>query len=69
MTKRRQDKGEVENDSPENEQLLDDISEVSKESTYLPKKKRTKTRNNVSVTIEVTTRLMSNKEAKLILKL
>ena len=44
MTKRRQDKGEVENDSPENEQLLDDISEVSKESTYLPKKKRTNRR-------------------------
>ena len=39
MTKRRQEKGEVENDSPENEQLLDDISEISKESTCLPKKK------------------------------
>ena len=65
MTKRRQEKGEVENDSPENEQLLDDISEISKESTYLPKKKRTKTRNNVSVTIEVMTRLDKENVQKL----
>ena len=65
MTKRRQGKGEVENDSPENEQLLDDISEISKESTYLPKKKRTKTRNNVSVTIEVMTRLDKENVQKL----
>ena len=67
MTKRRQEKGEVENDSPENEQLLllDDISEISKESTCLPKKKRTKTRNNVSVTIEVMTRLDKENVQKL----
>ena len=65
MTKRRQEKGEVENDSPENEQLLDDISEISKESTRLPKKKRAKARNNVSVTIEVMTRLDKENVQKL----
>ena len=32
MTKRKQEKEEVENDSPENAQLLDTISEVSKKS-------------------------------------
>merc|ERR1711871_333071 len=46
-------------------QLLDTISEISKESTYLPRKKRTKTRNNVSVTIEVMTRLDKENVQKL----
>ena len=65
MTKRKQEKEEVENDSPENAQLLDTISEISKESTYAPRKKRTKTRNNVSVTIEVMTRLDKENAQKL----
>ena len=65
MTKRRQEKGEVENDSPGNDQMLDDISEISKESTCLPKRKRTKTRDNVSVTIEVMTRLDKENVQKL----
>ena len=65
MTKRRQEKGEVENDSPGNDQTLDDISEISKESTCLPKRKRAKTRDNVSVTIEVMTRLDKENVQKL----
>ena len=35
----------------------DEISEISAESTIIPKKKRQKTRNNASVTIEVITKL------------
>ena len=53
MTKRKQEKEEVENAAPDNSHF-DVMSEVSQEST-LPKKKRPKTRNNVSVTIEVMT--------------
>ena len=35
----------------------DEISDISKESTIRPKKKKPKTRNNVSVTIECITKL------------
>ena len=35
----------------------DEISDISKESTIKPKKKKPKTRNNVSVTIECITKL------------
>ena len=55
----------VENYSPENAQLLDDISETSKESTCLPKKKRTKARGDASVAIEAMTRLDKESVQKL----
>jgi len=36
---------------------MDNISKLSKETTIIPKKRSTTTRNNVSVTIEVITKL------------
>jgi len=47
------------------QQRDDEISEISAESTILPKKKRQKTRNNVSVTIEVITKLDKESVRKL----
>ena len=38
-------------------ELITRNPEISKESTYLPRKKKQKTRNNVSVTIECITKL------------
>ena len=64
MTKRKQDKEEAENDAPDN-QHEDNISDVSKESTHAPREKRAKTRSNVSVTIEATTKLDKEKAQKL----
>ena len=63
MTKRKQEKEEVENAAPDNSHF-DIMSEISQEST-LPKKKRPKTRNNVSVTIEVMTKLDKDNIQKL----
>ena len=63
MTKRRQEKEEVENAAPDNSHV-DIMSEISQEST-LPKKKRPKTRNSVSVTIEVMTKLDKDNIQKL----
>ena len=48
------------------QQRDDEISEISKESTYLPRKKKQKTRNNVSVTIECITKLDRDSVKKLI---
>ena len=51
-TKRKLEEEMAENMTPDN-QHVDDVSDVSKGSTPTPKKKRAKTRNNASVTIEV----------------
>ena len=47
------------------QQRDDEISKISKESTYQPKKKKQKTRNNVSVTIECITKLDRDSAKKL----
>ena len=50
MTKRK-DKEETENNAPDKDNQHDDnISDISKESTYEPRKKKAKTRSSVSVT-------------------
>ena len=56
MTKRKLEKELTENAAPESRQM-DDVSEISKESMKEPKRRKTKTRDDASATIEVIAKL------------